>query len=216
MFKFNAVRGARLRVTIARRAGGSFQAYGQILGADVGPFALVRPGTADSAIATREFYVRQSGEQFLQIQDLRNLNGASSVGGPTVTYSAQIDSVSTMPSIVTPPLVNQPGSVPGTGDVTAFLFTATLGDSLTASTRAKQLSTPSQVDTVLLLFDVFTVPPTLVASNDDIGNAQTDSAIASVAPRTGPYLLVVDHYDVGGIAADDRKWDVSLAGATPP
>ena len=181
------------------------------------PFALVRPGTADPSIATREFYVRESAEHFLQVQDLRNANGASpGVGGPTVTYSAQIVSVGTMPSIGTPPLVNQPGSVPGTGDVTAFLFTAKLGDPLTASTRATQLLPPSQVDTILLLFDVFSVPPTLVTSNDDLGGGQTDSRIAVVAPRTGPYLLVVDHYDVGGIAADDRKWDVSLAGATPP
>ena len=209
----------QLRVTISSRAGGAFQAYGSIqqtFGPFPYPFAFVRPSTADRSVATREFYVRESGEHFLSIGDLRNTEGGSpAVGGPTLTYRVEIVSVSTMPTIVTPPLVNRPGSIPDTGDVTAFLFTATLGDSLAASTRAMQISPPSKVDTALLLFYVLASPPTLVAFNDDLSSAQVDSTIQAIAPRTGPYLLVVDHYDVGGLTAADRKWEVSLAGATP-
>lgn len=218
-FKFDATAGDHLRVTIANRAGGTFQASGLVVTPAPAPdtYRVIRPGTSDTPIATREFYIAESGEYGLFVSDLRNLGAApQEVGGPTLTYRAEISRVSRAPAPLTPPVVHHAGNIPNTGDVTAASFTATMGQRITAPTRAIQLPTPSKVDTYLLLFDASTTPPTLVQLNDDQGGpVGTDSLIDVIAPTNGSYLLVVDHYDVRGITPDDRKWEVPLGTGLP-
>jgi hypothetical protein len=207
-YAFDAVAGDVLRVTISNRAGGTFQAGGVIASAE-DALRWIRPGSTDASIATREFVVEQSGKLYLGISDARNLPFPGGAGGASFRYSAKVSRVSRMPDALVPPVVQQPGSVPDTGDVALFSFDAVERQEIMASTRAAALPTPSQVDTILLLFDASTMPPTLVAGNDDDGSS-TDSLVDVPAPTSGSYLLVVDHYDVGGVAPADRQYDLTV------
>ncbi len=208
LYAFEAVAGDVLRATISTRAGGAYEAFGRIIG-DGRILRVIRPGD-DTSFATREFVVARSGTYRLWIDDRRNVFAGDPVGGASFTYRAQISRVARMPDAATVPIVREPASVPATGDVALLSFDAQAGQEISAATFAESLPTPSAVDTFLLLFDASTVPPTLLAENDD-QDGTTDSSVGVTAPTNGQYLLVVDTYDVTGLAPEDRQYELTLA-----
>jgi cysteine-rich repeat protein len=209
LYEFDALAGDLLRATISTRAGGTFQAKGAIVDLQGNVLRRIRPGDDDTSIATRELVIPRSGKYVLLVEDLRNGGGANAIGGAALTYRAKLSRVTRTPDAATLPLVHEPASVPATGDVALLSFDALEGQNIAAATFAERLENPSMVDTVLLLFDASTTPPTLLAENDD-HDGTLDSIVSVTAPENGPYVLVVDIFDVQGILPADRQYDLTL------
>jgi hypothetical protein len=161
--------------------------------------AVVRQLLTSTGLRSRQVFLPQDGTYFLEVLDER-AGGDATHGGDDATYV-----IGTDVSTVEPDMLTVPSEVDGdSSDGTIAAYSTSLPEDTVVvfETFAGRLATPSELDTVLVVFDP--AAGEVVAENDDFLPQEEmifDSRVAFAATAGTEYLVIVDAYSASANGA---------------
>jgi hypothetical protein len=208
-FRFHGAAGSLLRITVAPGASSALDPRFVVRGADPANRHLFRIGSKGSgASATRQVFLPVDGNYLVAVAD-----GSGGAGG-AYTLTIAPESIPSPTAVAVGSATN--GSIT-TGQIDFYNVTPSAGP-VRASAVAKALATPSNVDTLVTIWD-----PTagkVIAEVDDSDTPtgtvafSTDARVAWQAAGNKTYQVLVDHVVIESPGTNTTyELDIAIVGA---